>query len=61
MRLRHASSDERKDALVDVERDERRVEQEGDPLARKQEHGREEGVGNHLGQDKLRGAGRVSL
>ena len=42
------------DALVDVVEHERKIEQEGEPLAREKEEQGEEGMGDVLWQDKLR-------
>jgi hypothetical protein len=41
------------DGLVNVESNERRVEDKGRPLTGEEEDGREEGVGDHFWEDEL--------
>lgn len=43
-------------SLVGIKGDKGRIQQKRDPLTREEEDGREEGVGNHLGENELRRA-----
>ena len=54
-----SSGTQRRNSLVDVVAHERCVEQERQPLAGQQEQKREEGVGDHLGEDELGSAGQA--